>query len=157
LVAGSPWPLTCAVILGLAYLLAGVRATVTAAVCLALLLGTGLWQPAMQTLAATLVATALTMVVGVVFGVWMGRTTRADRWLRPTLDAAQVMPAFVYLVPFLGLFGATRFTAIVAAVVFAAPVSIKLLADGIRGVPADAVEAAVSAGSSGWQVITKVQ
>jgi glycine betaine/proline transport system permease protein len=67
------------------------------------------------------------------------------------------MPAFVYLVPFLGLFGASRFTAIVAAVVFAAPVAIKLVADGVRGVPATVVEAAISSGSSPWQVITKVQ
>jgi glycine betaine/proline transport system permease protein len=67
------------------------------------------------------------------------------------------MPAFVYLVPFLALFSATRFTAIVAAVVFAAPVAIKIIADGVRGVPATTVEAATAAGSNTWQLITKVQ
>jgi glycine betaine/proline transport system permease protein len=36
-------------------------------------------------------------------------------------------------------------------------VAIKLVADGIRGVPATVVEAATAAGSSTWQVITKVQ
>ena len=56
------------------------------------------------------------------------------------------MPPFVYLVPFLALFGATRFTAIVAAVVYAAPVAIKIIADGIRGVSATTVEAATAAG-----------
>jgi glycine betaine/proline transport system permease protein len=68
-----------------------------------------------------------------------------------------VMPAFVYLVPFLGLFGTSRFTAIVAAVVFAAPVAIKVIADGIGGLPETVVEAATSSGSSTWQIITKVQ
>ena len=77
--------------------------------------------------------------------------------IRPVLDAGQTMPAFVYLVPFLALFGATRFTAIVAAVVFAAPVAIKIIADGIRGVSPTTVEAATSAGSNRWQIITKVQ
>jgi glycine betaine/proline transport system permease protein len=67
------------------------------------------------------------------------------------------MPPFVYLVPFLALFGASRFTAIVAAVVFAAPVAIKVVADGIRSVSATTVEAATAAGSSTWQLITKVQ
>jgi glycine betaine/proline transport system permease protein len=67
------------------------------------------------------------------------------------------MPAFVYLVPFLALFSASRFTAIVAAVVFAAPISIKIIADGVRGVSATTVEAATAAGSSTWHVITKVQ
>ena len=97
------------------------------------------------------------MVLAVVFGVWMARSGTVDRALRPLLDAGQTIPPFVYLVPALALFGATRFTAIVAAIVYAAPPAVKLVADGIRGVSPTAVEAAVAAGSSRWQVITKVQ
>ena len=67
--------------------------------------------------------------------------------IRPVLDAAQIIPPFVYLVPVLALFGATRFTAIVAAVVYAAPVAIKIVADGIRGVPADHRRGGRAAGS----------
>ncbi len=117
----------------------------------------GLWNDAMVTLAATLLATVFVMVLGLVFGVWMGRSKTTDRVIRPFLDAAQTMPAFVYLVPFLALFGATRFTAIVAAVVFAAPAAIKIIADGISQVPATTVEAAMSSGSTRWQIIGKVQ
>lgn len=157
LLVGSPWWLVCAVVLALAAILGGPRTTVPVGVCLALLIGTGLWSDAMATLAMTLVATAVVMALGVVVGVWMGRSARADRAIRPVLDAAQVMPAFVYLVPFLALFAASRFTAVVAAVVFAAPVAIKITADGIRAVPAVTVEAATAAGSSTGQVITKVQ
>jgi glycine betaine/proline transport system permease protein len=97
------------------------------------------------------------MILGVAGGVWIARSPRADRVVRPVLDAFQVMPAFVYLVPFLALFGASRFTAIVAAIVFAVPVAVKIVADGIRGVPAVTVEAATAAGSSTWQIISKVQ
>ncbi len=157
LLTESPWWLVCAVVLALAGLLGGLRAAVTAGICLALLIGTGLWSDAMATLAMTLVATAIVMALGIVVGVWMGRSARADRAIRPILDAAQVMPAFVYLVPFLALFAASRFTAVVAAVVFAAPVAMKIIADGIRAVPAVTVEAATSAGSSTWQLINKVQ
>jgi glycine betaine/proline transport system permease protein len=141
----------------LAALLGSMRAAVTTTVCIALLVGTGLWQDSMTTLGMTIVATLLVMVLGVVFGVWIGRNRHADRIIRPVLDAGQTMPAFVYLVPFLALFSATRFTAIVAAVVFAAPVAIKIIADGVRGVSATTVEAATAAGSSTWQMITKVQ
>ncbi|WP_371573757.1 ABC transporter permease [Streptomyces sp. NBC_01314] len=157
LLTDSPWWLVAAVLIALGTVLGGWRAGVTAAVCLGLLLGTGLWSDSMTTLASTLVATVLVMVLGMAFGVWMGRSALADRVLRPTLDAAQVMPPFVYLVPFLALFGATRFTAIVAAIVYAAPVAIKIIADGVRAVPAATVEAATSAGCNTWQIITKVQ
>jgi glycine betaine/proline transport system permease protein len=157
LLTDSPWWLICAVIMALAMIVGSVRAAIGAAVCLAVLLGTGMWADAMSTLAATLVATVLVMAIGLVLGVWMGRSPAVDRVIRPSLDAAQTMPAFVYLVPFVALFAASRFTAIVAAVVFAAPVTIKIIADGIAGVPAETLEAATAAGSSRWQIITKVQ
>ncbi|MER5198578.1 ABC transporter permease [Streptomyces sp. NPDC002755] len=157
LLTDSPWWLVGAVLIALGAVLGGWRAGVTTAVCLGLLVGTGLWSDAMTTLASTLVATVLVMLLGIVLGVWMGRSPLVDRLLRPSLDAAQVMPPFVYLVPFLALFGATRFTAIVAAIVYAAPVAIKIIADGVRAVPETTVEAATSAGCNTWQIITKVQ
>ncbi|MFI0967826.1 ABC transporter permease [Streptomyces sp. NPDC021080] len=157
LLTDSPWWLVGAVLVALGAVLGGWRAGVTAAVCVGLLVGTGVWSDSMTTLASTIVATVLVMVLGVVFGVWMGRSMLVDRLLRPTLDAAQVMPPFVYLVPFLALFGATRFTAIVAAVVYAVPVAIKIISDGVRAVPETTVEAATAAGCNTWQIITKVQ
>jgi glycine betaine/proline transport system permease protein len=157
LLAESPWYLVCAVVLAITWTVASARTLIVVGACLGLLLGTGLWEAAMVTLAATIVATVIVIVLGVVVGVWMGRGGRADAIIRPILDAAQVMPAFVYLIPFVGLFGPTRLTAIVAAVVFAAPVSIKIVADGVRGVSPTVVEAAIASGSSRWQVIAKVQ
>jgi glycine betaine/proline transport system permease protein len=157
LLADSPWWLVAVVVVAISVVIASVRAAIVSAVCLVLLVVSGLWQDSMTTLASTLVATVLTMIIGVVVGVWMGRSHRADRVIRPVLDAAQTMPAFVYLVPFLALFAASRFTAIAAAVVYAAPVATKIVADGVRGVSGTTVEAAVASGSSSWQTITKVQ
>lgn len=157
LLTDSPWWLVGAVLVALGAVLGGWRAGVTTAVCVGLLVGTGVWSDGMTTLASTVVATVLVMLLGIVFGVWMGRSALVDRVVRPSLDAAQVMPPFVYLVPFLALFGATRFTAIVAAIVYAAPVAMKIIADGVRNVPAATVEAATSAGCNTWQIITKVQ
>jgi glycine betaine/proline transport system permease protein len=157
LLVTSPWWLVGAVIVALAVVIGSVRAAAISAICVALLVASGVWQDAMTTLAMVLVATVIVMAIGVVFGVWMGRNRRADRVIRPLLDAAQTMPSFVYLVPFLALFAATRFTAIAAAIVFAAPVVIKIIVDGIRGVSATTVEASIAAGSSTWQTITKVQ
>ena len=153
----SPWWLVVVAVLALSALVGGGRVAVISGGCLAVIYISGLWSDSMQTLAMTLVATVITMILAVLFGVWMGRSGRADAMIRPALDAGQTMPAFVYLVPFLALFGASRFTAIVAAVVYASPVAIKIIADGIRGVSPTTVEAATSAGSNRWQIITKVQ
>ncbi|GAB3265463.1 ABC transporter permease subunit [Kineosporia babensis] len=157
LLVESPWWLVAALLLALAFLLGNLQATVVTAFCVAGLVLSGLWQDSMTTLAATLLATAATLLLGVAVGVWMARSPRADLIIRPVLDALQVMPPFVYLVPFLALFAASRFTAILAAVLYAAPVVIKIVADGIVAVSPTAVEAAIASGSSTWQTIWKVQ
>lgn len=157
LLTQSPWFITGLMFVGLGAIFGGKKLAAIAAFCVLAIVGTGLWSDTMVTLASTLVASVITVALGIIVGTWIGRSKRADRWIRPILDAGQVLPAFVYLVPFLGLFGATRFTAIMAAVVYAAPASIKLMADGIRGVPETIIEAATAAGSSSWQMITKVQ
>jgi glycine betaine/proline transport system permease protein len=157
LLADTPWWLMAVVLLALAFLLGGLRPTVIAVVCMAVILAMGLWNDTMTTLTTTIVATVLVMVVAVVLGVWMGRSRRADTVVRPFLDAFQTLPPFVYLVPALALFSASRFTAIIAAVAYAVPLATKLVADGIRGVSPTTVEAARASGSTRWQMITKVQ
>ncbi|MBG0739709.1 ABC transporter permease subunit [Paeniglutamicibacter antarcticus] len=157
LLTETPFYLLVVVIAIAAYAIGGWKLAAVTTFCLAVIVSLGLWNDAMVTLASTLLATVIVMLLGVVFGVAMGRSSRIDAAMRPMLDAGQTMPAFVYLVPFLGLFGATRFTAIVAAIIYAAPVAIKITADGIAAISPTVVEAAVSSGSTPWQVISKVQ
>jgi glycine betaine/proline transport system permease protein len=157
LMSQSPWFVMALVLLAISYVLGGWQPVVYTLVCEAVILAMGLWNDSMVTLSMTIVATAMTMIAAVVLGVAMGRSRRADLAIRPFLDAFQVIPPFVYLVPALALFGATRFTAIIAATAYAVPIATKLVADGIRGVSPTTVEAARSTGSTRWQMITKVQ
>jgi glycine betaine/proline transport system permease protein len=157
LTAQSPWWVMALVLLGVAYVLGGWKPAVVTLVCEGVILATGLWHDSMVTLAMTLIATFLVMLFAMVLGVAMGRNRRADTVIRPFLDAFQTIPPFVYLVPALALFAASRFTAIVAAVAYAVPIATKLVADGIRGVSPTTVEAARSTGSTTWQMISKVQ
>jgi glycine betaine/proline transport system permease protein len=157
LLTDTPFFVLAAAIAIAAFAVGGWKLAAVTSFCLAAIISLGLWNDTMVTLASSLLAIIVVMVLGVVFGVAMGRSSRIDQAMRPMLDAGQTMPAFVYLVPFLGLFGANRFTAIVAAIIYAAPVAIKITADGIAGISPTVVEAAVSSGSTPWQVISKVQ
>ncbi|MFY0405953.1 ABC transporter permease [Solicola sp. PLA-1-18] len=157
LVADTPWWATAVLLVLAPLLVAGWRSGVVALVCVGVILGVGVWHEAMVTLATALTATVIVIVISLVLGVLMANSRRTDLVLRPLLDAAQTIPPFVYLVPALALFGPTRFTAIVAAVVYGAPIAIKLICDGIQGVAPTTVEAARSVGSSRMQIITQVQ
>ena len=155
--SASPWYVTVAMIVALALIIGGLRTAILALVLAMAIVVSGLWYEAMLTLTQTIVGCFLTMIIGIALGIWTGRSDRAERALRPFLDAGQTLPAFVYLVPMLGLFGPTRFTAIATGIVYAIPVVVKLVCEGIRAVPHSLIEAATAAGSTTRQIITKVQ
>lgn len=157
LLAFSPWYVTLSAIVYIAIVIGGARVATLAGVLLALIVFSGLWHEAMITLTQTIVATLLTMTIGILLGILVGRNRRAEKILRPFLDAGQTLPAFVYLIPMLGLFGPTRFTAIATGIVYSIPVVVKIVGEGIRSVPASIIEAATAAGSTVRQIITKVQ
>jgi glycine betaine/proline transport system permease protein len=153
----APWVLVVAVVMLLAWYVSGRRASLTAGICLGAVVLLGVWSHAMATLSLVLVATAITLLLGVLVGVLTARNDRVRAIIRPFLDFAQTMPAFVYLIPAIALFGPSRFTGIVAAVIYAMPPVIRLVDAGIRGVPRPVVEAATAYGATERQVLWKVR
>ncbi len=117
----------------------------------------GLWEPSMETLALMLCAVALALLIGIPIGVAAATSERLERWLRPLLDAMQTMPAFVYLIPVLLLFGVARVPAVVATLIYAVPPVIRLTTLGVKQANPPAVEAARAFGATPWQVLTQVQ
>ncbi|MFL5750735.1 MAG: ABC transporter permease [Chloroflexota bacterium] len=153
----SPWWLVVGVVFGAGTLVSGWRSAMTASICLLLLAGLGLWQHGMETLASVIVATATTLLIGLWLGIASARNRRFSSGLRPLLDFAQTMPSFVYLLPAVALFGASRLTAIVAAIIYGIPPVVRLVEAGIHGVPTPIMEAAQSAGATKSQLLWKVQ
>jgi len=90
-------------------------------------------------------------------GIWMSRSDRVEWLLKPILDAMQVMPQFVYLIPVVALFGVGRVPGVIAALVYALPPGIRLTNHGIREVPRETIEAAEAYGATPRQTLWKVQ
>ena len=153
----APWWLVTGVVMLAAWYISGRRAALTAGICLGFIVLLGLWSHSMATLAIVLVATVLTLLLGLAVGILSARSDRLRAVLRPFLDTAQTLPAFVYLIPAIALFDPSRFTAIVAAIIYAAPPVIRLVGAGIRGVPSTVIEAATASGSTERQLLMKVQ
>ncbi|MDA0635262.1 ABC transporter permease subunit [Nonomuraea sp. MCN248] len=153
----APWWLVAAAVLVVAWRVSGARPALTALACLLAIALLGTWEHSMRTLTTVAVAVAATLAVGVLLGIAAARSGRFSAVQRPLLDAAQTMPAFVYLLPALALFGTTRFTAIFASIIYAVPPVVRLVEDGLRNVPASVIEAAASTGSTSGQILWKVQ
>ena len=153
----SPWFVILAGLTAIALVLSGTRPAITTFVMLAAIGIMGVWDLAMDTASQVLVATALAVVLGLIIGIWAAESPRVDRLLRPVLDTLQTLPQLVYIIPFIYLMPVSRIPGVVASVLYAIPVVIRLVANGLRTVPPAAVEAASAFGASRAQVLTKVK
>jgi len=141
----------------LAWRFGGLRAGIWALAAFATFALTGLWAEAMETLALVLAAVAMSIVIGIPLGVAAGRSDRFNRIITPFLDAAQIIPAFAYLMPVVLFFSIGYAAAVVATMLYAIPPCIRITALGIRRVPVNSVEAAASMGATTRQMLLKVQ
>lgn len=117
----------------------------------------GLWEPTVDTLALMLVSVGIAVVAGVPLGVVAALDRRFEQAMRPVLDAMQTIPSPAYLVPAVMIFTTGKVPAVVATVIYALPPVVRLTTIGIRGVPADTLEAGTMFGSSRRQLLFKVQ
>jgi glycine betaine/proline transport system permease protein len=153
----TPWPVLAGGLVLIALLVSGVRPALIAAVMLATIGATGEWATSMGTFAQVLVATVITVAFGLALGVWAAESHIVDRILRPVNDVLQTLPQLVYIIPFIYLMPVSQVPGIVASVLYAVPVVIRLVASGLRGVSPEAVEAASAFGATRRQVLLKVK
>jgi glycine betaine/proline transport system permease protein len=152
-----PWWVVLIAIILVAWRLAGVRVAIFSGAGMYFIGTLGLWELCMSTLALIATAVLISIVLGVPAGILSARSEHVDNIVRPVLDVMQTMPAFVYLIPALMFFGIGTVPGVIATVIFAIPPAVRLTNLGIRQVPADLVEAAHTFGSTGFQLLAKVQ
>ncbi len=157
LLVESPWFIVLGGLTAIAYVLSGLRPAVTAFLMLALIGVIGMWEPAMDTASQVLVATAIAVAIGIALGIWAAESPRVEKIFRPVLDTLQTLPQLVYIIPFIYLMPVSRVPGVVASVLYAIPVIIRLVMSGLRGVPTAPVEAAQAFGASRAQVLRKVK
>lgn len=160
----APWWAVAGGVTAIGWASGGKRVAATVAVCTLVVAGlgaptdtSGIWYDTLDTFTQVFVALVIAVAIAVPVGIVAGRSPRFDAAIRPLLDAMQVMPAFVYLVPVVALFAVGRFPGIVASVAYAVPLGIRLTSLGIREVPPTTIEAAESMGAGRRQVLGKVQ
>ncbi len=117
----------------------------------------GLWDGTMTTLSMVLTSVFFCALIGVPLGIFAARSDRFATILRPILDIMQTIPAFVYLVPIVMLFGVGMVPGIIATIIFAMPPITRLTNLGIRQVEGELVEAGYAFGSSRRQVLWEIQ
>ncbi len=117
----------------------------------------GLWEEAFATLSLMGVSVLISMAIGIPLGIAAWRSDAVARITRPTLDTMQTMPGFVYLIPFVLLFGFGRVPAMISTVIFALAPVVRLTEVGLRTVPQSTVEASEMFGATERQTLRWVR
>ena len=117
----------------------------------------GYWDKTMITLSMVLISTIIALLIGVPTGIWSARNENVNQVVRPILDFMQTMPAYVYLIPAVLFFNLGTVPGVISTIIFSMPPAVRLTNLGIRQVPEEVIEAALSFGCTQKQLLYKVQ
>lgn len=156
ILAGAPWPVILVLVTVLAWRTSGARVAIFIAAALCYLGLLGFWDPSLATFALLGAAALVAIALGIPIGICCARSPKAYAMVRPVLDFMQTMPAFVYLIPVIALFGIGKPPAVIATLGFGMPPVIRLTTLGLRNVPSDVREAAIAFGATELTVLLKV-
>ncbi|NKC15578.1 MAG: ABC transporter permease subunit [Gammaproteobacteria bacterium] len=152
----TPWMVIASFIVLLTALSAGLRAAIFSGAFLAYMGLLGFWEKAMTTLALLGTAACLSIAIGIPLGMFCARRPRFYAFIRPIMDFMQTMPAFVFMIPVIAFFGTGKPAAVVTTMIFGGTPVVRLTVLGLRGVPENVREAAISYGASKWYLLTRV-
>ena len=152
-----PWPAVVAAVAIVGHRLGGWRlAALTGSLALFMAVS-GNWEKSMITVYLCGVSVLIASLIGVPVGIWAALNDRVFRVVQVAIDTLQTLPSFVYLIPVVMLFRVGDFSALIAVVAYAVAPAVRYTAHGIRQVPVDLIEAAVTSGCTRRQTLWKVQ
>lgn len=117
----------------------------------------GFWERTLITAYMVSFAVVVCVIFGSIVGIWAASGPRRTKVVELILDTFQTFPSFIYLIPAIMLFNVNDFAAIMAIVIYATIPTTRLTIFGLRTVPHDIVEAAITSGCTPRQVLWKVR
>ncbi|AZN30376.1 ABC transporter permease subunit [Flaviflexus salsibiostraticola] len=123
----------------------------------AVIYGVDQWTNAMSTFALVLVASIIAIILGIPIGILAAKNRAVSTAVRPILDFLQTMPAFVYLIPFVVLFGIGVVPGIVATILFSIAPAVRFTELGIKQVDKEVVEAAHAFGAHPGRILGQIE
>ena len=153
----TPWPVTVAAVVLLAWHASGIRLAFICLLAMLYIALSGYWNPSMSTMALVGIAVPLSLLLGLGIGIAADRTKLGKRIVPPILDIMQTMPTFAYLIPILVLFGFGPVVGLIASAIYACPPMVRNVHLGLKRVPSEIVEAAQMSGVSRFQKLFWVE
>lgn len=141
----------------LAFFAAGWRVALLWAAGLGFCLAAGMWTATLATIALVLVAVVFSVAIGIPLGVFFSRTRALKTTIAPVLDLMQTMPPWVYLVPFVILFGLGAVPALLATVIYGIAPMMRLTLLAMALIPQERIELGQAVGATRGEILRKIE
>jgi osmoprotectant transport system permease protein len=102
-------------------------------------------------------ALAIAFVLALLIGILAARSERVMRWAMAMSGFLYTIPTLAFLALLIPVVGLGKTNAIICMVAFSLMIMIRNVATGIRGVPADVVDAARGMGMRGSEILAKIE
>lgn len=152
-----PWLGVVMTVAAIGFRFGGIRLALKSGAIIAFIAIVGLWEPAMVSAYLVGVCVLIAGPLGVAIGVAAALDDRLHRVVQVVIDTLQTLPAFVYLIPVIMLFGVGDFSAMIAVTLYAIVPAIRYTDHGIRQVSGSLVEASRAMGCTPMQILRRVQ
>ena len=117
----------------------------------------GYWPRSLITSYMVAFSVFVCVLVGVPLAVWAARRDGTSKFVNFLCDTFQTFPSFIYLIPVIMLFQVGDVAAITAIVIYASIPAIRYTIIGLRSIPHQIVEAAITSGCTPAQILWKVR
>jgi glycine betaine/proline transport system permease protein len=152
-----PWLGVVLTVAAIGLRLGGLKLAFVSGALIAVIAVVGMWEKAAISAYLVGVCVFLASLFGVVVGILAARHDRLHAVVQVIIDTLQTLPAFVYLIPVIMLFGVGDFAAMVAVTLYAIVPAIRYTDHGIRQVSSELVEAGRAMGCTHMQILKRVQ
>jgi len=148
---GMPVVATFLLVMGVAYILGGLRSSLIVGGFLLFIAFSEYWDRALITAYMASIAVVISAIIGITVGSLCAQNAFASKVIILGCDFFQTFPSFIYLIPVIMLFGITDTSVIIAAVIYATVPAIRYTVEGLRNVPPVLHDAASMMGVSRFQ------
>lgn len=154
---GLPWSVVFVILTFAGWRLGGWRMATVVGGYIAFIVLSSWWTEAMVSAYLVFVAVVICVAIGFPIAVWASRRDSTTGILAFLCDTFQTFPSFIYLIPVVMLFQVGNISQVMAIVIYAGIPVVRYTFIGLRAVPSEIVEAAVTSGCTRRQVLWKVR
>ncbi|WP_058308868.1 phosphonate ABC transporter, permease protein PhnE [Gracilibacillus massiliensis] len=116
------------------------------------------WPKLFETIHMAIIATTIAVIISIPFSLLTANNVTTNTWIyqfmRFLLNITRTIPDIILAVVFVGLFGIGAFSGIIALIIFAIGILVKLMSEVIETIDMNPTEAIRASGGNGLQTIS---